>query len=167
MRVAAICMGCTIAFGALQGTAAVEPTQQEERALAQELKQKRQLLEKLSAHIKKLEQQLEKMQPGKGPAMRVVAYKVADVVAAPESGKGDDINFDPLILFITKHVAPEHWKSMGGPGTVAVHRANSALVISASTEVHEQVSDQLTAIREAKKLLDELGGVKPKDAAGF
>lgn len=163
MRLTAICMGSMIAFGALQGAGAVEPVKQDEHSLARELKETRQLVEKLSAHVKKLEQQLEAKQPRaksaakpvKGPAMRTVAYKVGDLVAV----QGDfavAYDLDHLTDYITTRVAPDQWERAGGPCKIAPYAENQSLVISATPELHEKVSDRLARLREAKKIREAM-----------
>lgn len=179
MRLTAICIGWMIAFGTLQSAGAVEPTKQDEQTLAQELKETKQLVEKLSAQIEKLEQQLEKTQPTEKaqpvekPVLVTNAYKVADLAAMRELGADAVANMDYLIDYITTNIAPDQWQKAGGPATIAPYRANLSLVISAPREVHQKINEQLAKLREARKIreamkvLDDFYRTKSKVSAAY
>ena len=52
-----------------------------------------------------------------------------------------------LVELIQRIVAPDFWDSRGGPGSIRYFAMRKVLVIRATTDVHEQVRDLLTALR--------------------
>jgi len=52
-----------------------------------------------------------------------------------------------LVELIQRVIAPDFWESRGGPGSIRYFAMRKVLVIRATTDVHEQVRDLLTALR--------------------
>ena len=52
-----------------------------------------------------------------------------------------------LVELIQRIIAPDFWDSRGGPGSIRYFAMRKVLVIRATTDVHEQVRDLLTALR--------------------
>ncbi|MDB4353266.1 hypothetical protein N9Z64_00900 [bacterium] len=52
-----------------------------------------------------------------------------------------------LVELIQRIIAPDFWETRGGPGSIRYFAMRKVLVIRATTDVHEQVRDLLTALR--------------------
>lgn len=52
-----------------------------------------------------------------------------------------------LVELIQRVVAPDLWDTQGGPATIQYFAMRRVLVVSATTDVHEQIRDLLTALR--------------------
>lgn len=52
-----------------------------------------------------------------------------------------------LVELIQRIIAPDFWDSRGGPGSIRYFAMRKVLVIRATTDVHEQIRDLLTALR--------------------
>ncbi len=52
-----------------------------------------------------------------------------------------------LVELIERIVAPDFWESRGGPGSIRYFAIRRVLVVRATTDVHEQIKDLLTALR--------------------
>lgn len=78
----------------------------------------------------------------------VVAYRVAEFVGQGSDGQAD---FDELISLITTVVEPDSWDEVGGNGSVAANLPTSALVIRQTQDVHEQIQQLLSALRNWTK----------------
>ncbi|MGB1814196.1 MAG: hypothetical protein ACPHJ3_02490 [Rubripirellula sp.] len=52
-----------------------------------------------------------------------------------------------LVELIQRVIAPDFWDSRGGPGSIRYFAMRKVLVIRATTDIHEQVRDLLTALR--------------------
>ena len=52
-----------------------------------------------------------------------------------------------LVELIQRVIAPDFWESRGGPGSIRYFAMRKVLVIRATTDIHEQVRDLLTALR--------------------
>lgn len=52
-----------------------------------------------------------------------------------------------LVELIERVVAPDFWDRQGGPGTIRYFAMRRVLVVRATSDVHEQVRDLLTALR--------------------
>lgn len=52
-----------------------------------------------------------------------------------------------LVELIQRVIAPDFWESRGGPGSIRYFAMRRVLVIRATTDIHEQVRDLLTALR--------------------
>lgn len=52
-----------------------------------------------------------------------------------------------LVELIERVVAPDFWQSRGGPGAVHYFAMRKVLVVSATSDVHEQIKDLLRALR--------------------
>jgi len=74
----------------------------------------------------------------------VVAYRVAEFVGQGADGQAD---FDELISLITTVVEPDSWQEVGGNGSVAANLPTSALVVRQTQDVHEQIQQLLSALR--------------------
>lgn len=61
-------------------------------------------------------------------------------------------DFDSLIQLIQTTIAPDTWEALGGPSTMAPYRANLSLVVSTTTDVHEQIADLLASLRRLQNL---------------
>lgn len=78
-------------------------------------------------------------------------YPVFDlVVCSGEEGHArSPLNYGPLMALIQQTVAPDTWDDVGGPGPLKEFANAGALVISQTMEVHEEVAQQLRALRAA------------------
>ena len=86
-----------------------------------------------------------------GSMLENVVYGVHDLVAARDE-KGVPVNdFDQLIDVITSTVAPTTWDQVGGAGSIAPFEGNgiTALSISQTQRVHEQIAELLADLRKA------------------
>ena len=52
-----------------------------------------------------------------------------------------------LVELIQRIIAPDFWESRGGPGSIRYFAMRRVLVVRATTDIHEQVRDLLTALR--------------------
>ena len=80
-------------------------------------------------------------------------YDVADLVACrDEKGRPLD-DYDSLIDIITQTVSPCQWDHNGGKGTIAAAPVSTAraLVISTTSDVHQEISQLLADIRAIAK----------------
>jgi predicted flap endonuclease-1-like 5' DNA nuclease len=71
-------------------------------------------------------------------------------VTAPPDGAGGAALADPgwrLVELIQRVVTPEFWDRLGGPGSIHYFAIRRVLVVRATTDVHEQIKDLLTALR--------------------
>jgi len=78
----------------------------------------------------------------------VVAYRVAEFVDQSSDGQA---GFDDLITLITTVVEPDSWQEAGGNGSVAANLPTGALVIRQTQDVHEQIQQLLSALRNWTK----------------
>ena len=78
-------------------------------------------------------------------------YPVFDLVvcSGDEGHERSPLNYGPLMSLIQKTVAPDTWDDVGGPGPLKEFPNAGALVISQTTEVHEEIARQLRALRVA------------------
>ncbi|HVX13426.1 MAG TPA: hypothetical protein VHC22_19740 [Pirellulales bacterium] len=77
-------------------------------------------------------------------------YPVFDLVATP-AGKSQQANvleFRSLIDTITSTLGPTTWDEVGGPGAIKEFTNSGSLVISQTTEIHEEIAAYLRALRE-------------------
>lgn len=89
-----------------------------------------------------------------GSMLDNVVYEVHDLVAARDE-KGAPVNdFDQLIDVITSTVAPTTWDQVGGAGSIAPFEGNgiTALSISQTQRVHEQIAKLLADLRKATRV---------------
>jgi hypothetical protein len=83
-------------------------------------------------------------------ALVVVAYPVFDLVAFQYRGVIRE-DYDSLIELITVSVQPNTWKDTGvGEGTLEPFPGSSALVVTASWGVQEEIEALLEALRRVK-----------------
>lgn len=61
-------------------------------------------------------------------------------------------DFDSLINLIQTTIEPDTWDLLGGPSTMQEYRANLTLVVSTTTDVHEQIADLLASLRRLQNL---------------
>lgn len=73
-------------------------------------------------------------------------------VMGQQAGGGAIADFDSLMELIQTTIDPDTWEALGGPSTMAPYRANLSLVISTTTDVHEQISDLLASLRRLQNL---------------
>ena len=78
-------------------------------------------------------------------------YPVFDLVV--RSGEGGreraELNYRSLIDVIQSAIAPGTWEDVGGPGAIEPLANAGAVVISQTTEVHEEIAQHLRALRDA------------------
>src|SRR6185437_1886184 len=77
-------------------------------------------------------------------------YPVFDLVVrppdAPQSGAA--VDYQSLVEVLTANIAPTTWDEVGGPGAVQPFANAGVLVISQTTQVHEEIVGYLRALRE-------------------
>lgn len=78
-------------------------------------------------------------------------YPVFDLVVRPSNAapRGRAVDYQSLIEVLTSSIDPTSWDEVGGPGAIQEFTNAGALVISQTTEVHEQIASYLRALREA------------------
>lgn len=77
-------------------------------------------------------------------------YPVFDLVVRPSNAapRGRAVDYQSLIEGLTSTIAPTSWDEVGGPGAIQEYINAGALVISQTTEVHEEIASYLRALRE-------------------
>jgi len=65
---------------------------------------------------------------------------------------GSFADFDALMELIETTVAPETWESLGGPSNMQPYAQNLSLVISTTSEVHDQIVELLESLRRLQNL---------------
>ena len=75
-----------------------------------------------------------------------------NIPGARGSGGGAFADFDSLIELIQQTVVPDTWEALGGPSTMAPYQQNLSLVISTTSDVHDQISDLLESLRALQNL---------------
>ncbi len=61
-------------------------------------------------------------------------------------------DFGSLMTLIETTVVPDTWEALGGPSTMAPYPQNLSLVISTTSDVHDQITDLLTTLRRLQNL---------------
>lgn len=61
-------------------------------------------------------------------------------------------DFDSLIDLIQTTVSPDTWDALGGPSTMREYSQNLSLVISTTSDVHDQIADLLESLRRLQNL---------------
>ena len=84
-----------------------------------------------------------------GGRQTVVAYRVGEFV---DQSSDDQAGFDELITLITTVVEPDSWQEVGGNGSVAANLPTGALVVRQTQDVHEQIQQLLSALRNWTKM---------------
>ena len=84
-------------------------------------------------------------------AMRV--YEVGDLVAARDEQLRPYNDFEQIIQLIISTVKPTSWDTVGGPGSIAGFEAAgiTALVVSQTQEVQEEIDRLLAELRKIKR----------------
>jgi hypothetical protein len=79
------------------------------------------------------------------------SYPVFDLVVRPSSApqQGRAVDFQSLQQAISSNIAPTTWDEVGGPGAMTPFTNAGALVISQTTDVHEEIARYLRALRDA------------------
>jgi type II secretory pathway component GspD/PulD (secretin) len=72
---------------------------------------------------------------------------VASCAASPCHREPQKTREDDLIKLITSTIAPQSWVSNGGRGTIEYFPLESALVISQTPDIHEQIEEMLQSLR--------------------
>ncbi len=72
-------------------------------------------------------------------------------------------DFDSLIDLITSTVQPQAWDTVGGPGGVEAEPTRMALVVSQSSEMHDEVAKLLTILRRHR--YEALHGSRPWESS--
>ena len=72
----------------------------------------------------------------------------------PAAGRGGNsfADFQSLIDLIQTTVVPDTWEALGGPSTMSEYPQNLSLVISTTSDVHDQISDLLESLRRLQNL---------------
>ena len=67
-------------------------------------------------------------------------------------GGGSFADFQSLIDLIQTTVVPDTWEALGGPSTMRDYAQNLSLVISTTSDVHDQITDLLESLRRLQNL---------------
>ncbi len=67
-------------------------------------------------------------------------------------GGGAFADFQSLIDLIQTTVVPDTWEALGGPSTMREYAQNLSLVISTTSDVHDQITDLLESLRRLQNL---------------
>lgn len=83
--------------------------------------------------------------------LTIKVYPVFDLVLRPADApaKRPGLGFQSLIDNIQTSIAPTTWDDVGGPGSIQSFINSGALVISQTTEIHQEITKYLRALREA------------------
>lgn len=73
-------------------------------------------------------------------------------MSAGAGGGGSFADFQSLIDLIQTTVVPDTWEALGGPSTMAPYPQNLSLVISTTSDVHDQITDLLESLRRLQNL---------------
>ncbi len=76
----------------------------------------------------------------------------SNIPGARGSGGGAFADFDSLMQLIQQTVVPDTWEALGGPSTMAPYQQNLSLVISTTSDVHDQITDLLESLRALQNL---------------
>lgn len=68
------------------------------------------------------------------------------------AGGGALADFDSLMNLIQTTIEPDTWEALGGVGTMAPYPQNLSLVISTTSDVHDQIVDLLESLRRLQNL---------------
>ncbi len=68
------------------------------------------------------------------------------------AGGSSFADFQSLIDLIQTTVVPDTWEALGGPSTMAPYPQNLSLVISTTSDVHDQIADLLDSLRALQNL---------------
>ncbi|MEM6981085.1 MAG: hypothetical protein AAF539_15600, partial [Planctomycetota bacterium] len=68
------------------------------------------------------------------------------------AGGGAIADFDSLMNLIQQTIEPTTWEALGGVGTMAPYPQNLSLVISTTSDVHDQIVDLLETLRRLQNL---------------
>ncbi len=102
--------------------------------------------DEVHAQIEDLLDRLRKLRPSQATlADYLPAEKVIDT---PERTLPPD--FDTLIDMIVSQVSPNEWDELGGPCSIREDRAREALVVSATSDIHDEVRHLLTLLRRSR-----------------
>ncbi len=72
---------------------------------------------------------------------------------SPANAMGGGFNPMELMFLIQTTIAPDTWAdTSGGPSTIAPYAQNLSLVISTTTEVHDQIAELLESLRKLQNL---------------
>lgn len=83
--------------------------------------------------------------------MVVKVYPVFDLAVRSGEGGGERsaLDYRNLIQLIQSTAAPVTWQDVGGPGSMESFANFGALVVSQTTDVHEEIAQHLRALRDA------------------
>ena len=81
----------------------------------------------------------------------VKVYPVFDLAVRSGEGGGERsaLDYRNLIQLIQSTAAPVTWQDVGGPGSMESFANFGALVVSQTTDVHEEIAQHLRALRDA------------------
>ncbi|OYP32210.1 general secretion pathway protein GspD [Rhodopirellula sp. MGV] len=68
------------------------------------------------------------------------------------AGGGSFADFDSLIQLIQTTVVPDTWEALGGNSTMAPYRQNLSLIVSTTSDVHDQIVDLIESLRSLQNL---------------
>jgi len=68
------------------------------------------------------------------------------------AGGGSLADFGTIMQLIQTTVAPETWDALGGPSTMFPYPQNLSLVVSTTSDVHDQILDLLASLRRLQNL---------------
>lgn len=68
------------------------------------------------------------------------------------AGGGSFADFQSLMDLIQTTIAPDTWEALGGPSSMSPYPQNLSLVISTTSEVHDQIADLLESLRRLQNL---------------
>ena len=74
------------------------------------------------------------------------------VSGSPAGGGAAFADFNSLIELITTTIEPDTWEQLGGSSTLFPYPQNLSLVISTTSDVHDQINDLLESLRRLQSL---------------
>lgn len=154
---------------ALVPRAGAEQSSEREQAVTSQLAEVKESLQALSLKVDALQRELSTAanpQQAGEQRMFVTSYRVADLVPELRGDFAVSWNPDRLVRYITTSIAPEQWDVTGRAGSIGIYHANRSLVITQTGEVHDEIRQLLSRLRETKLILDEIAGFpKPQPVA--
>jgi len=76
--------------------------------------------------------------------MQIAVYPIGNLL-------GPRVDFDSIIMHVTKTVEPTSWDEVGGQASIMVYPYRAALVVSNTPEAHKKITRLLAKLRPAGK----------------
>ncbi len=74
------------------------------------------------------------------------------IAGSEPMGGGSMADFSQLMMLIQTTIEPETWEALGGTSTMFPYAQNLSLIVSTTSDVHDQISDLLDSLRRLQNL---------------